>query len=131
MNHTPLFRIGYGGNEAKGLTMVNKMNVTMELDLQFKEELEELAAEMGITIAEWCALAVAQQVTMQKSMEDLLLQSEQMGISLEEMDLEMMTNQLFSALLDIDDETELDSRNQTPKIILPDFVAKTVKDEDK
>ena len=113
------------------MTMMNKMNVTIELDLQFKDELEQLASQMGITVSEWCALAVAQQVTMQKSMEDILLQSEQMGISLEEMDLEMMTNHLFSALLDMDDESEWEESNQTSKIILPDFVAKTVKDEDK
>ena len=109
---------------------MDKMNVTMQLDVNLKEVLEELANEMGITVDEWCALAVSQQVTMQKSMEGLLLQSEQMGFSLQEVDFETAANQLFSALLDMDDEQEWEESNRTPKIISPDFVAKTVKDED-
>lgn len=98
---------------------MEKKSVTIELDSALLTKLTEIADQMGISAAEWCAFAVTQQLTMQESMKDLLLQAEGFGLNIETLDFDTITQQLFSSpVIDIDTFVE-DSG-----IILPDNLKK-------
>ncbi|RKD25028.1 hypothetical protein BEP19_04160 [Ammoniphilus oxalaticus] len=105
---------------------MSTMKVTIELNKQSKFELEALALEMGITIEEWCSLAIEHHISMQKSIEEL---SGQMGFALQNLDLELMTNQLFS-FFEEDDQLVLDDGEPADNMIIPSFKASTVKDKE-
>lgn len=98
---------------------MEKINVTIELEVELKEKVEEIAGKIGITVADWCALAITQQLNMQETMEDLLFHAGHMGFNLEEIDFETITNQLFSSFSE-EGFTDDDSIG----IIVPEFSAK-------
>ncbi|WP_134699534.1 hypothetical protein [Ammoniphilus sp. YIM 78166] len=94
---------------------MEKRSVTIELDSLLLTKLTEIAAQMGISVAEWCAFAVTQQLTMQESMKDLLLQAESFGLNIETLDFDTITQQLFSS-----PAIDLDGIVEESGIILPD-----------
>lgn len=96
---------------------MTKINVTIELEEELKEKVEVIARNMGISVADWCALAISQQLNMQESLEDLLLHVGHLGFNLEEIDMESISNQFFSSLDEVETEDSL-------KIIVPEFPKK-------
>lgn len=94
---------------------MDKKSVTIELDSEILAKLTEITGQMGVTVADWCAIAVTQQLTMQQSMNDLLVQAESFGLNIETMDFETIAQQLFSSPV-IDFEAIVEE----PEIILPD-----------
>lgn len=98
---------------------MKKTNVTIEIEAELKEKAEEIAGKMGISVADWCALAITQQLNMQESLEDLLLHAGHIGFNLEEIDFESITNQLFSSISEV--ETTSDD---SIEIIVPEFFKK-------
>lgn len=104
---------------------MNKRKLVIELDDKLREEVATYALEMGMSVAEWCEAAIERQIMAQKSLEEL---SGQMGFSLQEMDMELMTDQLFSFF---DDESVWDWKEieKASNLILPEAKA-TIKDNE-
>ncbi|RXT07280.1 hypothetical protein [Ammoniphilus sp. CFH 90114] len=104
---------------------MEKTSLTIELDVELLKRVEEIAEEAGVSTAEWCAYAITQQFTMQESMEDLLVQVENLGLNVEKLDFETITQQLFSSVIDLDPLVEVINENDdAPKIILPNSATK-------
>lgn len=107
---------------------MEKVSLTIEIEAELQQKIEEIAEQMGVSAAEWCAFAISQQIMMQEQMENLFDQVGQIGIDLGQLDFESITNQLFNQVIEVD-SLELEEEEIPSKLILPDYLKNRTKDE--
>jgi hypothetical protein len=79
-------------------------SVNIEIEDEMKEHIETLAEQMGVSVAEWCAFAVSQQLMVNEAMNTMFSDIEQLFLQPEQINLESFKN--LGNIIDLSDLTK-------------------------